>query len=179
MKVCTKCHIEKDESEFPKDNRLKSGLRANCKVCVAEIYKSWRSKNTDYGKKTYWKNKDKINERFKKWNEENKDWRREYKKEYRDKMATLIKQYMLEWRAKNKKYVNSYEKKYRESQKRLIQEKSKMAIEELKPGYIKVLLKRSGFSIEEINSMPFLLDKRKLDISIGRIKKLIKQKQKT
>lgn len=33
MKKCKKCGIEKEASEFYKENRTKDGLRPNCKVC--------------------------------------------------------------------------------------------------------------------------------------------------
>jgi 5-methylcytosine-specific restriction endonuclease McrA len=32
-KKCTKCHVEKPVSEFNKDRRIKSGIRAYCKTC--------------------------------------------------------------------------------------------------------------------------------------------------
>lgn len=34
MKTCTKCHIEKDETEFNKDKHAKSGLKTQCRACI-------------------------------------------------------------------------------------------------------------------------------------------------
>jgi hypothetical protein len=34
MKICHKCHIEKDESEFHKDYNSKDGLKSICKSCL-------------------------------------------------------------------------------------------------------------------------------------------------
>lgn len=42
MKTCTKCHIEKEESEFYKRG---NGLRADCKGCCDKRVKSWVSSN--------------------------------------------------------------------------------------------------------------------------------------
>ena len=33
MKICKKCHIKKDFSDFHKDKKIESGLRADCKLC--------------------------------------------------------------------------------------------------------------------------------------------------
>ena len=33
MKLCTKCRVEKNDSEFNKASRNKSGLRAECRAC--------------------------------------------------------------------------------------------------------------------------------------------------
>lgn len=35
MKTCTKCGVEKPHEEFAKQKRVKSGLRSECKACVA------------------------------------------------------------------------------------------------------------------------------------------------
>lgn len=36
-KVCAGCKEEKDVSLFPKDTRIKSGIRSRCKACYAEL----------------------------------------------------------------------------------------------------------------------------------------------
>jgi hypothetical protein len=33
VKVCTKCKVEKELTEFHKDKRSKDGLRSKCKSC--------------------------------------------------------------------------------------------------------------------------------------------------
>lgn len=40
MKTCTKCHIEKPESEFHKSKHCSSGLYPSCKSCVLKQQKS-------------------------------------------------------------------------------------------------------------------------------------------
>lgn len=55
MKMCTKCGEEKDESEFYKDKRRKSGLTRNCKKCVREYAKN--NENGKYHREYYIKRK--------------------------------------------------------------------------------------------------------------------------
>jgi hypothetical protein len=38
-KICLGCQEEKDTSLFPKDKRVKSGIRARCKACYAALDK--------------------------------------------------------------------------------------------------------------------------------------------
>lgn len=47
MKTCSKCNIEKPESEFYKDSRNNYGIRPHCKVCVKETSKKYRENNKD------------------------------------------------------------------------------------------------------------------------------------
>lgn len=45
MKLCGKCGIEKDESEFHKDKQKKDGLSNYCKSCVRDKGKVYRANN--------------------------------------------------------------------------------------------------------------------------------------
>lgn len=47
MKVCTKCKIEKDESEFCKHDADKPTLRSNCRLCVSQAHKQYRKDNAE------------------------------------------------------------------------------------------------------------------------------------
>lgn len=47
MKLCRRCKIEKDESEFGKDKSKKDGLNIYCKECLRESSKKWQAKNKD------------------------------------------------------------------------------------------------------------------------------------
>lgn len=47
MKVCTKCKIEKDESEFKKDKRKKSGVGPECKLCTTIRERDYRRRNPE------------------------------------------------------------------------------------------------------------------------------------
>jgi 3-methyladenine DNA glycosylase AlkC len=70
MKTCSKCHIEKDEIEFPlnkgKGTYRAGSRKAMCKVC-------YRAYNKIYHKKRYPKDKEKIIQRAGKWQKENKN----------------------------------------------------------------------------------------------------------
>lgn len=51
-KICSKCGIEKENKEFYKDNRTKSGLYSACKKCSyfenKEYKTKWRKENKKY-----------------------------------------------------------------------------------------------------------------------------------
>lgn len=48
MKVCTKCKIEKELSEYSNDKAGKLGKKASCKQCCAKAFKDWGVKNRDH-----------------------------------------------------------------------------------------------------------------------------------
>lgn len=83
--ICTKCKIEKQITDFYKDNRRKTGLQAHCKKCCNEwsvihnrefrknnrdIVRAWGRRN---GKKDYLKRKDAILAHHKEYYQKNKD----------------------------------------------------------------------------------------------------------
>ena len=73
-KVCTKCKVEKEVTEFCKDVKGKDGLRANCKICCAEE------------KKEYYKNnREKVLEKRKEYRKNNKEKILKYQLEYERK----------------------------------------------------------------------------------------------
>ena len=77
-KVCKKCDLEKDESEFYKNKRNKDGLHSYCKICNAEKGRNWNQAN-----------KERVAEKQHNWNQANKEkmlaWHRIYDKEYKKK----------------------------------------------------------------------------------------------
>jgi hypothetical protein len=78
-KQCTQCKKEKENSEFPKDKRTKSGLYSACKSCHYEYIKSWRR---EYHKNWYRKNKKRYDENTKKWIDENREYFKELRRDY-------------------------------------------------------------------------------------------------
>ena len=62
MKKCTKCGVEYELSEFPKDKKAKDKRKSHCKKCSYQTYLSWKSKNPDklkvYNKNEYSKRRD-------------------------------------------------------------------------------------------------------------------------
>lgn len=106
-KVCSKCGIEKDFSEFRKQSQNKDGLSYYCKSCQSKIDKDYRDKHRDEYRENlrrhYQKNKDKINECRR--NRYNNDF------EYRNKQQVANKNSRLKHldvrEASQKKYVES------------------------------------------------------------------------
>jgi hypothetical protein len=68
-KICAKCKLKKDLSEFSKLSRASDGLNYRCKVCCSEYYNSLydkiKIKKSENQKIYYQKNKDKIIEKIK------------------------------------------------------------------------------------------------------------------
>lgn len=62
MKTCSTCKVEKDLESFSKQARGKHGRSSKCKSCFSEYAKA---------------NRDKYNERYKKWRENNLEKARE------------------------------------------------------------------------------------------------------
>lgn len=87
MKACTKCKVEKDESEFWKKKRGKNGLDAQCKDCNREYVKNWYKANPVRVKKCrrvwYQKNREILLEKARIWGKENAEKRREYTRLWR------------------------------------------------------------------------------------------------
>jgi hypothetical protein len=74
-KVCKKCGVEKDLSEYNKDKYSKDGLRYRCRTCTRDEYKDFYYKNLDKEINRQIKyqnnNKEKVNKRRNKKHNEN------------------------------------------------------------------------------------------------------------
>lgn len=95
MKICSKCSIEKPFTDFAKDSKNKSGLRAYCKSCckimrdkyyaennekVKEINRKWKINNTKRNKEI-----NATNRLIFRSNPANASTIKKYKKTYREK----------------------------------------------------------------------------------------------
>jgi hypothetical protein len=67
MKVCTKCKVEKETSEFNRQKACKDGYTTSCKDCLKKYFKN---------------NKEKLKEYYRVYNQINKDERVKYQKKY-------------------------------------------------------------------------------------------------
>lgn len=119
MKVCTKCGVEKDESEFYKN-------QYRCKLCEKEYKKEYRKNNKekirqyrennkDKAKQYREDNKDKIKERARKHYQDNRDYKKLLSKQYRENNSSYYKEYNKEYKIKNKDKRNAYEKNKRDN----------------------------------------------------------------
>ena len=98
-KVCTKCKILKDISEFYKDKCKKDGLASSCKVCSSAVNLTYRKLHRSEAA-----NRTKI------WAENNQG----KIKDYRAKEEVIVhrKEYMKNWRTENKAHRDEYRKDY-------------------------------------------------------------------
>ena len=99
VKVCTKCKIEKELTEFYKGKSNKDGLSYECKSCQREYCQA---------------NK----ERIKEYRQANKERMKEYKKEYYQANKKNIKESVKEYRQANKEYYNEYYKEYNKERRK-------------------------------------------------------------
>ena len=145
MKVCSKCGLEKDFSEFHKFKHSKDGLKSQCKTCILLKEKERRltdeyklkqkeynqsiSKETKkhYRENNYVKNKDSILEKNKEWRKNNKDYISEYNKKYRENNKEYLKEFKRNyiksnpdqnkiWRENNPDKIKGYREKYSKSE---------------------------------------------------------------
>jgi hypothetical protein len=87
MKTCSKCKIEKPETEFHKDKSRKDGLNHNCKVCVKEHQQ--QSERRKLRQRAYDQAHRAIHREFAQ-SERGKQYQREYMKCYRQKPGVRL-----------------------------------------------------------------------------------------
>jgi hypothetical protein len=87
VKVCYKCKVVKELSEFHKDKREKYGLQSKCKSCVKKYNKEYHK---EYHKEYRQANKEKMKEYRQSNKERIKERQKEYEKERR-KTDSLFK----------------------------------------------------------------------------------------
>ena len=123
-KVCSKCNIEKELSNFRKRKDSKDGFRTECKQCSYLVWKKYRDNNDekikDQKRKEYVDNREKILLKVKNYREENIDVirikdndrsKKRYQKDpnrskiYYEKNKENILTYKKEWSEKNKEKV--------------------------------------------------------------------------
>jgi hypothetical protein len=97
MKICTKCKIEKELTEFNKRKSNKDGLNNFCKICYNAI-------NIKYVEKWNLNNKERKN-----------DYSRKYQIEYRNKNKEKISEYTKNYNLLHKTHLNEIRRnKYKE-----------------------------------------------------------------
>lgn len=109
MKICSRCGIEKPETDFYFANKAENRRRANCKKCADATSKSWADRNKERRKAIV----DECNHR-------NAEKRYEYRKQYKEKNW----EYWIEWRKanleKSRAYGRKSQQKRRENSRNLV-----------------------------------------------------------
>lgn len=113
-KTCSKCRIEKDESEFHKRKDQKDGLSTICKDCS-------KAYNAQYRKA----HKNELAEKNKQWCEVHKERARElsrkkskkYRELHKEKVQAYADKYNKEYYSKNKTKVKQQQRGYRGAHK--------------------------------------------------------------
>jgi len=92
-RVCTKCKIAKEVSEFHKQKDKLDGYRSHCKSCRIQTFKDNEKQLVKRRKKLRKQNKDKINKRVREHYAKNIDLMRQKNKEFyrRNREKLLIK----------------------------------------------------------------------------------------
>ena len=88
-KVCIKCNVSKDLSNFHSSKSYKDGKMGTCKSCFNVVVSRYRLKS-------YHKNKEKIKERGRKWRSEQQN-------------------YYKQWKLNNLEHVKDYAKTYKKT----------------------------------------------------------------
>lgn len=101
-KICIKCKITKDISEFSKNKSTLDGLQHYCKKCS-------KISNANY----YKKDKDKILKRCEEYRNNNKKKRTEWQKKYHEQHKKAIQERGKKYRENNKeKYLKRHKEQF-------------------------------------------------------------------
>jgi hypothetical protein len=130
MKICNRCQVEKEISDFYSHKNCKDGVSSICKKCTAIQTKAWKLLNADFvkeiGKKyrinnkdslrerrkqTHIKNKEKENANAKQWREANPERNKEIQKIWRNNNKQRCKETKERWALNNPDKIKSYCKK--------------------------------------------------------------------
>lgn len=81
-KVCTRCLLDKDPSEFGRDARMRDGFFSYCRGCASAGRAAWRAANRDRERETRSAWLAANPDYYKDWNGRNAHRNREYSKRY-------------------------------------------------------------------------------------------------
>ncbi len=113
MKICSKCKINKENTDFYADRRQKTGLQSNCKACFKRQHDTFHktSKFKEWTRGYNKKNRKELNEKHYRWQ------KTEYGKKY---LSNYVKT------EKHKIYKRKYEKEYRKRE--IVKEKDRLGL---------------------------------------------------
>jgi 5-methylcytosine-specific restriction endonuclease McrA len=135
-KVCYKCKIEKDVTEFYRNKSKKDGLSSSCKQCDLNLKKDYykRKRQQKLAKALGYRKEKRaeLNERAKQYYQENKDKIKLKRKIFREKNRELIGQGRKENYKENKEEIIKKQKQYYRKYKDAINMRRKIYREENK-----------------------------------------------
>ena len=113
MKICTKCKIEKELSEFSKDKSRKDKLFPQCKKCALHYHNSHKKQQNKKSLDYHHKHKELLNDNAKQWRENNSQKVSEYNKIYRTQHIKERHINNKKWYKDNRAYVQNNRKNRR------------------------------------------------------------------
>lgn len=161
MKTCTKCKIEKDESEFNKNKVAKNGsviLFGCCKLCYNKQQQA-----------SYWAN---LEENRRKGREYQQEISRKPNSYYKRKREIVLGKAKV-YRETNREKIKDGFKVFYKKNSHKIRARQKKKVENISEGYVRQLLMDKGFTKEQIEQHPQLIDVNKISLIIRRSKKLL------
>lgn len=115
-KVCSKCQISKELTEFNNNKASLDGKHTICKECKKISDKNYRKDNIDKIQKRdrmyYENNADKIKERSREWYKENASTARELQNQYYKENYAKIKATQAKWNIANSDKIKEYMRQY-------------------------------------------------------------------
>lgn len=109
-KICSKCGVEKELSEFNKKTGCKYGVSSRCRACDKEYKKQYALTHQDVIKKYRQEHAEEIAKKDREYRQSHKEQIRArtiiYNKEHEEHRRTVIQ----EWRKNHKEYLREYER---------------------------------------------------------------------
>jgi hypothetical protein len=112
MKVCSKCKVSKELSDFHKCSNSKDGSRSSCKECCKKFSIENKERISIQKKEYYLKNKEYIDNRNKTYNNKNKEITNKRSKDYNDNNKEKLIEYRKEYYSLNKEKIDLKNKNY-------------------------------------------------------------------
>ena len=108
-KVCKGCDKEKLLTEFYKDAGSLDGVKSKCKICCEEAKKIWKENNKEKIKQQMkeYGQRPEVQERVKKYREDNKEKLDEARKEYNEINKEILAEKSKEYRAANREKISA------------------------------------------------------------------------
>lgn len=140
LKRCTSCGEAKPLDQFSRDKKRSDGLQCQCKACNAAYRNANKDRINERGRKYYAENRETIVERARTWHLNNREYANEQSRirygDDRDRVLRRVKAYRIHhkdkiksYRTANKDAIRARETKYRERyrDKRLAYSRSSQA----------------------------------------------------